>query len=194
MGELGMWEGISNLRVTRLACALALSLCAMGCNGDDEDGDGHHGGDGDGDHHGPDGTCGLQANCPDFDPVTLAENLLVEGDDEVFMAHVTEHEALSVDDNAIKVMIMDEDGAVADAEVKAGTYSLDCGHPGPSPAENLTTNAMGMVDIAPVFAHGGPWDIELEVSEGGRSDTVKITLCVPGADHPGGAAGGGMHH
>jgi hypothetical protein len=167
---------------------------------DHRDGDGDHADHGDGDAAGDgdhtdhdagttDGhegsahdSCGLQENC--MDTVELAADLEVEGADGNFSVKVVSHNDLSVDMNEWTVQILDADGnAVDGADVTASTWSVDCGHGGPTPDEELTSDADGNVDVAPVSAHGGPWNAVFEISKDDTSDTVEIPLCIPGDEH-----------
>lgn len=161
-------------------------------DGDHGDGDAaHDGGTGDGDHaSSPHDSCGLQENC--MDTVELATDLEVEGADGNFSVKIVAHNDLSVSMNEWTVQVLDAAGnAVEGADVTASTWSVDCGHGGPTPDEELTSDADGNVEVAPVSAHGGPWNAVFEISKNDTSDTVEIPLCIPGDEHTAAATDSG---
>jgi hypothetical protein len=47
------------------------------------------------------------------------------------------------------------------------------------------------VDVAPVAAHGGPWNAVFEISKDDTTDTVEVPLCIDAPGH-GESADGGM--
>ncbi len=160
-------------------------------DGDGHDGhEGHESGDGDGDTH-DHVTCGLQENCTGDE--TLEADLTVDGEDGNFSVKVVSHNDLAPTMNDWTVQILDGDGnAVEGADVTASVWSVDCLHEGPTPPEELVSDADGHVDVAPVAAHGGPWNAVFAISKDGTEDTVEIALCIPGGAH-GEMADAGMH-
>jgi hypothetical protein len=134
--------------------------------------------------------CGLIENC--VDTLELQEGLEVEGNDGNFSLHVHMHTDLAPSGNEWMIMIENADGdPVANADITADVYSVDCMHGGPNPPEELTTNDMGMVTIMPETLHGGPWDVIVTVDDGTDTDTIVVPLCIEGGSH--GEHDAGMH-
>jgi hypothetical protein len=171
-------------RWTARAALIACALVAFGCGDDDaEDACGE---EEEGHSH---ATCGLQENCTDA--VELEEGLRVESEDDKFTVEVLSHEPLSQTENRIVVAIENAAGdRVTDAELDVDVFSVDCMHPGPNPSEAVSAEADGSYELAPVHAHGGPWDTVLEIAAGGETDTARLHFCVPGDEH----GDGGAHH
>lgn len=160
---------------------LVVGSAAAGCEEDEHVHAAIDSGEGDGHGH---ETCGLQENCGRPEEVTLEGVLSVDGAGGTFTLHVHDHSALSIDDNEWTVMIVDATGAsVANGEVTVSTWSDDCMHYGPTAPATVTTDSAGLATIAPVAAHGGPWDVILEVSADGMTDTITVPLCIPGGTH-----------
>jgi hypothetical protein len=171
---------------------LVLGGLALVACGDDDGGHDAHGAEHDGHMHGPDTTCGRQANCMGTE--TLAEGLSADGEDGIFSVSVVSHNDLSTLDNEWVIEVTDADGQpVDDAEVTVSTFSVDCGHPGPSAPAMVTANADGNYEVEPDNAHGGPWDTIFEIEAGGEADSVTLHLCVPGDEHEMGVVDGGAH-
>lgn len=186
-----------SLRRALLSSALVAPLLAWGCGDSSGDGtagsSGGEGGTGGSEGgHGGHTTCGLQENCGRTEEVTLEVGLEADGADGNFVLHLHMHNTLAPEGNEWMIMIVDDAGsAVADATVSASTWSDDCSHPGPTAPEVVTTDAAGLATIHPVTAHGGPWDVILEIDAAGTTDTITIPLCIPGESHD--LGDGGVH-
>ncbi len=190
-------------RTVHLIGALCLALAgwtASGCGDDADDGQSGAGGGGGSDDHtghgdhadhaggdgGGDGGvgCGLQENC--IDTVELAEGLEAEGEDGVFSVRLLEHNTLAPMGNEWLVEILDADGnRVQDATVIEDVLSVDCGHGGPDPAQDLSPNEDGTYDVMPTTVHAGPWDVYFTIMDGDDMDEVYFHLCIPGEGHTG---------
>lgn len=163
-------------RWTARAALIACALLTFGCKEDDpacdEAGEAGHSHD----------TCGLQANCTDT--VDLADGLRVESEGSAFTVEVISHVPLAPTGNEIAIAIENADGEpVADADLDVDVFSVDCMHGGPNPPDAVSANADGQYDLAPVHAHGGPWDLVIQIDAGGETDTARLHFCVPGDEH-----------
>lgn len=171
------------VRVALIACA----LLAFGC---DDEGDDDPACDEEGDEghsHSTNGGCGLQENCTDT--VELEEGLRAESEDGAFTVEVTSHRPLAVSGNEIAIAIENADGdPVTDADLDVDVFSVDCMHGGPMESDAVSANADGEYDLAPVHAHGGPWDLVIAITAGDETDSARLHFCVPGDEHPDGGA------
>ena len=172
-----------------LGAALASSVAMYGCGDTSNDGDaGEHDGEHVADHmmdheHGT-GGCGDTANCKDtLDLEAASLPLTIEGEDGNFnvMLHMFSS-PLKPSPNDWMVMLMNEDGPVADGELSVSTWSVDCMHPGAS-EEMVTTDDQGMATVHPETLHGGPWEVIFEVSANGKTDTITFNLCIDAPGH-----------
>ena len=124
------------------------------------------------------------ANCEDT--VDLEEGLAIEGKGGKFTLTVDTHTTLAPEDNEWGVTLTDAAGdPVGDAALTVSTWSVDCMHGGPVAPEKVATSADGSTTVHPVAAHGGPWDVIVEVDAGDDTDTITLHLCIAGAGHPG---------
>lgn len=123
-------------------------------------------------------TCGLIEHCTDT--VDLTDGLEAKSKNGSFLVRVVSHAELGVSDNEITVEVEDDAGAlVKGAKVTQDVFSVDCMHGGPLPAKELTTNADGQCELAPVHEHQGPWDTTLAIDAAGVKDSVVFHFCVP---------------
>lgn len=138
------------------------------------------------DHHNNSG-CGLEANCtPDLldssDGVTVAGD---QGQLKVRIISATPNPPDPSMTNTWTVEILDaQDQPVSGASItRINTWSIDCGHFGVEGQEGLDLtgidNGDGTFTFEFLYAHGGPWDVELDISDGSVTDTVAIGLCLP---------------
>ena len=185
---------VSFLRLT-LLLSLSMGLL-LGCKDDDDEHD----------HDVPEhdhATCGLQENCA-ADALTLEPGLKFEG--EHFTVELTEAEWVDVKKDQVHWMasVTDAEGeAVTDATVNVNAYSIDCMHDGFEPAKDVTADDDGMYMLMPAFLHGGPWNVELTITQGDVSEELRPEFCVPPSaedgehegheDHMAGAAGESEH-
>lgn len=180
----------------RALMLILLALCVATTPACEDDHDGHDGGahgDGDGDHPGDgDGhtSCGVQANCTgnEFAPAAGDSIGSHNGTFTAMLHHAEDY--VSGDGTQVTAhwMVMLKDAAgdpVTGATVTVQTYSVDCGHDGPTAPKDVTANADGQYAIHSTFAHGGPWETRLMVKSGGDMDMVHIPVCVPGDEHGG---------
>jgi hypothetical protein len=173
-----------NARWTARAALIACALLVFGC---DDEGHDHASCDEEGEQGHDHDSCGLQSNCTDT--VDLEEGLRVESEDGAFTVEVIAHEPLAVSGNEITISIENADGdPVTDAELDVDVFSVDCMHGGPNAADAVSANADGQYDLAPVHAHGGPWDLVIQIDAGDDTDTARLHFCVPGEEHADGGA------
>lgn len=166
----------------RMLMVLA-GLVTSGCDDhahDDSDAHANEHGHADGGN----GGCGDVANCEGT--IDLEEGLTIEGKNGKFTLTVDSHNTLAPRDNEWAVALTDSAGDPAgNVKLTVDVWSVDCMHGGPLPPEDVETGADGKAVLQPVTAHGGPWDVIVNVKSGSVTDTITVHLCISGASHPG---------
>jgi hypothetical protein len=163
---------MQRMKIARLAAStLALTglLVTAGC-GDDGD---HHAG------------CGLEANCqglPDY-----AAGMTAQGKAGLLGVRLIESDPAPPDVGAsFTVEVIDTGGtAVTGGTVTTvNAWSIDCGHYGLTGGDGVTVtdNGDGTFTFVPDYAHGGPWNVEIAVTDGADSDDVELGFCLPETD------------
>lgn len=131
------------------------------------------------------GACGLQVNCAE-DAWAVGDEVVVSGAAGLFSLTIVSFDDWDDDvyNNAWLAQVTDAAGeVVTSATVLVDTYSVDCGHGGPAAAASVTANAEGLYELAPAFAHGGPWELRLEVHVEDAHDELHAQFCLEGQGH-----------